>query len=197
MLLIELFKRLSHGSNYLLFVNWETFRALGVEQADYYDLIMKRVLFNGYSKENLQKCVDLLSVLKDPYELSYNMYFVFSNNLKVPDNKLLAIDLLKEKVKDLKEKLVKQKDSYEIENELNNSVLCVMNIYFSLFEIDIAIKYFNANYVEKNKEVKAYILLNELEDASLNEYWIREYEKNLGKIDYRDSLKEQYNKLKL
>lgn len=42
LLLIEIFKRLSIGSNRLLFINWETFRALGVAQSEYYNTIMKR-----------------------------------------------------------------------------------------------------------------------------------------------------------
>ena len=43
-LLIEIFKRLSIGSNRLLFVNWETFKALGVSQTEYYDTIINRII---------------------------------------------------------------------------------------------------------------------------------------------------------
>lgn len=46
------------------------------------------------------------------------------------------------------------------------------------------------------KEVKEYILLEMLETFEFYEEWVLEYEKHLGKIDYRDSLKEKYNEYK-
>ena len=91
---IEIFRRLSIGSNRLLFINWETFRALGVSQAEYYDTIMKRILYNGYTKENLEKCIDLLDVLKDPYDLSCCMFWIFMSNLKTINNKEISLELL-------------------------------------------------------------------------------------------------------
>ena len=35
-----------------------------------------------------------------------------------------------------------------------------------------------------------------MEEFSLYDEWILEYEKHLGKIDYRESLKEKYHELK-
>ena len=90
LLLIEIFKRLSKGSNILLFVNWETFNALGISQSDYYDTLMKRILYNGYSKEGLQRCIDLLNIEKDSYDY-YSMFQIFTFNLKTIDMKEDAI----------------------------------------------------------------------------------------------------------
>ena len=56
--------------NTLLFVNRETFSAIGVSQSDYYDVLMKRILSNGVSRVNILECIELLEILKDPYELS-------------------------------------------------------------------------------------------------------------------------------
>lgn len=86
------------------------------------------------------------------------------------------------------EEVVKEKINYFVE--------CIIDIYFDLQEINEGIKYFHKNYIEDDKEVKEYILLNYLDNLSLHEEWILEYEKNISKIDYRKSLKEKYKELK-
>ena len=197
-LLIEIFKRLSIGSNRLLFINWETFRALGVSQGKYYDTILKRILYNGYTKDNLEKCIDLLDVLKDPYELSYNMFWVFISNLKTINNKEMSLELLTDKVTALKVHLKGAKNShekYDITENINNYVECILEIYLTMNEYECAIAYFQKNYIKDNKEVKEYILLQKLEKLDLTKEWIKEYESN-NNIKFRDSIIEKYTKLK-
>lgn len=80
-LLIELFKRLNCGTFVLLFTNWNTFGASEIEQRDYYDVLIKRITFNGLTKEFLKECVDLISIDKDPN--GYSLFNVFINNLKL------------------------------------------------------------------------------------------------------------------
>ena len=198
MLLIEIFKRLSIGSNRLLFINWETFRALGVSQSDYYDNILKRILYNGYTKENLQKCIDFLDIVKDPYELSYDMFYTYISNLKTIDNKEVSIQLINEKIEDLKLKLKDEKNSrieYDLQELLNEYVECVTDIYFELEEIEKGIKFFHKNYIERSKEIKEYVLLNKLDVADLIDAWLKEYEQNMNKINFRESLKKRYEEL--
>lgn len=201
-LLIEIFKRLSTGSNTLLFVNWDTFRALGVSQDDYYDVIVKRILYNGYTKDSLKMCINLLGVLKDPEQLSYNMFEVFLNNLKTSFNKEDSIELIKYKIIELKEEL-KEKlkkttnyDTFYLEEKINDYVKLTMNIFISLGETEKGIKFFHSNYIESNKEIKEYVLLSELEAFNLIDEWIKEYEKNMGKVDFRDYLNERYKTYK-
>lgn len=196
-LLIKIFKRLSTGSNILLFSNWQTFRAIGIEQSEYYDVIIKRIIFDGYTNDNINECIKLLDVLKDPYELSISMYEAFVDNLKNIKAMLIATDLLTQKVIELKEKLNSAKDynrQYDITKDINDNVLCLLNIYIVMGEIDAGIKYYNKNYIESIREVKQYILLEYLMIHNLKEYWIREYERY--KIKYRESLVNTYNELK-
>lgn len=198
-LLIKIFKRLSIGSNRLLFINWETFRALGVSQAEYYDTIIKRILSNGYTEDNLKKCVELLDIDKDPYELSYDMFWTYISNLKTTNDKEKSIELMDIKIKELCLKIKNIKDSHNkfyIEKAINDYTECITEIYFILGESISGISYFSNNYIEDNKEVKEYILLEKLEQLDLLEEWINEYEKNINKIDFRDSLKEKYKKIK-
>lgn len=196
-LLIELFKRLSRGTSILLFTNWNTFGASGIEQRDYYDVLIKRITFNGLTKESLKECVDLISVDNDPN--GYSLFSAFINNLKTIDSINISIDLLKEKIISLKEELSNTKngtDSYYINKNIKGCILCIADLYFINKDIDKGIKYFKDNYYERFDEVKEYILLCELEDYGLYDEWIKEYESNIGKIDYRDTLIEKYNELK-
>lgn len=198
-LLIEIFKRLSIGSNTLLFINWETFRALGVSQASYYDAIIKRILSKGYSKENIQKCIELLEIPKDPYELSFDMFEIFISNLKIVDNRLTAIEFLDAKIKEFQLKLKSAKDyhqQYVLEEKIDNYTMCITNIYFILHEVDKGIDYFQKHCSEASEEVKEYIILEELEKFNLDDYWLKEYESKMKSIDFRDSLKKRYNVLK-
>ena len=72
----------------------------------------------------------------------------------------------------------------------------VNSIKEKLNETDKAIIAFNKIYIEKDKEIKAYVLLNLLKDNNLYKEYVREYEKNIKKIDYRKSLIEDYNLIK-
>ena len=197
-LLIEIFKRLSIGCSRLLFVNWDTFKALGVLQSEYYDIILKRILINGYSKDNLKKCIDLLNVNKDPNELSCSMFWVFISNLKLSDTKKISIEILDDKVKEMKLKLSDEKNfnsQYFLKEKVKDYVECITEIYFTLSEIKEGISYFNKNYIESDNEVKAYVLLCKFEELDLLNDWLEYYEKNKDKIKFRDSIKEKYNKL--
>lgn len=196
-LLIELFKRLSRGTSILLFTNWNTFGASGIEQRDYYDVLIKRITFNGFTKESLKECVDLISVDKVPN--GYSLFNVFINNLKTIDSINISIGLLKEKIISLKEELSNTKNdivSYYINKNIKDCILCIADLYFINKDIDKGIKYFKGNYYERSNEIKECILLCELEDYGLYDEWIKEYESNIGKIDYRNILIEKYNELK-
>lgn len=198
-LLIAIFKRLSIGSHRLLFCNWDTFKALGVCQSEYYDIIVKRILKNGYTEDNLIKCIKMLYFPKDFNELSSFMFGVFINNLEDNNVRSIALSLLEDGVKSLKIDLKKAKDyksKYNIENDINSFTQCILEIYILQNEYEKGIKYFKDNYEEDDNEIKEYILFRILDAYNLKDEWIKEYEKNIDLVDYRDSIKERYKKLK-
>ena len=198
-LLIELFNRLSKGSNTLLFINWETFKALGVSQSNYYEVIIKRILDNGYTIDNLERCINLLTVDSDPYELTYKMFKVLLNNLPTVDVKENVIKLIKNKIQELTLELKNAKDYHQefyLKELINNFVKLSSDILFSLHENTKAIAFIKENYIAKNIEVKEYIVLDKLYELNLITEWIKEYEDNINKVDLRNSLKEQYEELK-
>ncbi len=194
-LLSEIYKTLSYGSNYLMFSNWNTFGAIQVSQSDFLKNIVDRILYEGMSKENIKSCIDLLECKYDPQEYHENVLRTIESSLDTVDSKYLAIELFEEKVEKWKEKYNKNPD-YNNEKYLNDFVQCVVCLYFDLYEVNKGIKYFQKQYIYKLKEVKEYILLQIIEEYGFYKEWINEYEKNLGKISYRDSLKEKYKELK-
>lgn len=199
-LLKELFIILSHGSNYLLFTNWETFRAIQISQGEFLETIVKRKLSCGISKDNLKYCVDLLNVDYDPYGYYKDVFFSFRSCLKTVDLKYMIIEFLKDEANYWIEKgnalRKEKKNDFNEVTYTNYFVELITDIYFELLESDAGIKYFQKYYIERDPEIKEYILLNILENFNLYKEWIMEYESHLGKVDYRKSLKETYTKLK-
>ena len=201
-LLIELYELVSRGTNTLVFTNWDTFRALGVSQTEYFDMLLKRVLSTGESINNIKVCIDLLDNCKDPDVLDEFLINIFIDNLRTEESKLTAINLLDEKVVEVKEKIrslgkkYNHYDMYYLEEDNNLYVETVTRLYFSSFEVDESIKYYQKNYIHYNSEVKEYILLEILRELELYEDWIAEYERASKKIKLREELTKDYEKIK-
>ena len=201
-LLIELYELVSRGTNTLVFTNWDTFRALGVSQTEYFDMLLKRVLSTGESINNIKVCIDLLDNCKDPDVLDEFLINIFIDNLRTEESKLTAINLLDEKVVEVKEKIrslgkkYNHYDMYYLEEDNNLYVETVTRLYFSSFEVDEGIKYYQKNYIHYNSEVKEYILLEILRELELYEDWIAEYERASKKIKLREELTRDYEKIK-
>ena len=195
-LLRQIFEILSLGTHYLKFSNWDTFKAIQISQPDFFEIIVKRKLMEGFSKQNIAYCVDLLDVEKDPYIIFEDLLSVFISNLKTNDMKYIAIELIEEKIEAYYIKLQtlkkeKRKTYYVIES-INDFTKAAFYIYLGLYETETGIKFYHKYYIETDQEVKEYILLEILDEFKLDSIWIDEYEKKLGKIDYRDTLKEEY-----
>ena len=201
-LLIELYELVSRGTNTLVFTNWDTFRALGVSQTEYFDMLLKRVLSTGESINNIKVCIDLLDNCKDTDVLDEVLINIFIDNLRTEESKLTAINLLDEIVIKVKEKIrslgkkYNYHDMYYLEEDNNLYVETVTRLYFSSFEVDEGIKYYQKNYIHYNSEVKEYILLEILKGLELYEDWITEYERASKKIKLREELTKDYEKIK-
>ncbi len=201
-LLIELYELVSRGTNTLVFTNWDTFRALGVNQVEYLDMLYKRILSTGNYINNIKVCIDLLDNCKDPDIVDEFLINVFIDNLRTEESKLTAINLLDEKVVKVKEKIkslgkkCNYHDMYYLEEDNNLYVETVVRLYFSSFEVDEGIKYYQKNYIHYDREVKEYILLEILRELELYEDWITEYERASKKINLREELTKDYEKIK-
>ena len=194
-LLGELFEILSFGTNYLTFSSWNTFGAIQVSQSEFLENIVKRKLANGMTRENIKYCVELLNAKYDPQEYHRSILNSFESCFKTPDSRYLVIDLLKEQQTKWKEKYKKDKNYYNTEYT-NYFVECIVDIYFDLHEVKEGVSYFHKEYIESDKEIKEYILLRIMEELEMYKEWVVEYENNIGKINYRDTLKQKYKELK-
>ena len=198
-LLTKLYYLLSYGTNYLTFSSFNTFGALGVRQSEYLENIMKRKLILGAKEEIMKDCVNLIDTYYDPEISHIDMIYTFVSCLNTIDLKNMAIKVIEEKILDKKSKMSDKKSfnyNYELETMINYLTECALIIFIALYEVDNGIKFFHKYYIEKYIEVKEYILLEFLELEEKYDYWIKEYEKNMDKINYRDSLKEKYNEYK-
>ena len=197
-----IFKILSYGSCSLTFTNWETFRAVGISQDNFLDMIMQRKFAGAYSKDDLSFIVNLLKVDKDPYGWSDAFYGFFIDNLK--DKVMLedAISLLDEEIQNTKVKLKENEKKHYYTGEYNCKELIndfsetILKIYIKLDKTDLGIKYFQTNYIESQREIKEYVLLEILKDYELYSEYIKEYESKMNKIKFRESLQIDYKRIK-
>lgn len=194
-LLEELYFLLTYATNYLTFSSYNTFGALRVRQDEYLENVMSRKLILGVTKEIMESCVDLLDSYYDPNCYHILVLYSFISCLKTNDAKLLAIETLKNKIISKKEEL-KKYDIYEIKERINYFTECMFLIYIDLCEIEEGINNFKKFYLEQNKEILEYIIFDILEMESKYDWWIKEYEQNQEKINFRESIKEKYNNFK-
>lgn len=126
------------------------------------------------------------------------MYDKFINTINTDDINLSIkanyeeIDKLHSKLKSCQNSATK----YYIKENINYNAYTIFKLYLKLNQTDKAIIEVNKIYIEQDKEIKAYVLLNLLKDNKLYKEYVREYEKNIKKIDYRKSLIEDYSLIK-
>ena len=165
-------------------------------------MIMKRKLAGAYSKDDLSFIVKLLKVDKDPYGWSEAFYGFFIDNLK--DQVMLedAISLLDEEIQNTKVKLKEYEKKhyytgeYKCEELINDFSETILKIYIKLDKTDLGIKYFQTNYIESQREIKEYVLLNILKNYELYSEYIKEYESKMNKVEFRESLQIDYKRIK-
>lgn len=180
--LIDLFKVLSEGSTTLLFSNWNTFLAIHTEQSAYYDIIIKRVLKEGYDKKNLEILVDLLNVERDEYT---NLSIVLKNNMKTIDTKELLVDVLTSTYERDLSLIKKSRDykNFHYKEVYNEKVDIATIIYLELCEEKRAKKYFMTHYYEESVYFKKRSYLGFLRRYKIKEEFKKEFESLRDKLD--------------
>ena len=136
---------------------------------------------------------------KDPYSLDEKLIETLITNLPTIDTKIKVIDLLKKEVDELASLIAVEKDYHKRFNlkELHNLLVeGVFRTSISMHEVQNGILYYRKHDIEIDKEITEFKILEYLENKNLTKDWIKEYESTKDKIDYRDSIKEKYKKLK-
>jgi len=120
---------------------------------------------------------------------------------KTPHMKETAIQKCDELISHVQKNPPKKKSwnyNYLIQRKIENLAIFGFYCYWQLHEYDKAIHYFKKNFfMEKNKEIQLYVLLNLINETNQKNIWIREYELALKNgIQPRKKLVDQYDKLK-
>lgn len=201
-LLQKIYEMLSYACGYYIFRTDSPFGSVGMTQTGLLDLVIARKLAGDVSKESLRSAISMvINSTVDRQTLDSFLISVLVDNLKTPDLRESAIEQCFE-VKKEQEKVALSKKGrrggydYEYEERRNNLVEMVFRIYMDLKEYDRAISYFKGGYVEHNKEVALFVLLDLLNEYGLKEHWIREYNAAIEKgVSPRESLQEMYLEL--
>jgi len=202
-LLAKIYEMLSYGCNYYIFTSDNPFAAVGYEQPELLRLVLGKLFFSGVDRATMKEAVFLtLDSNVDRETLHIQLQYVLLNALKTADAKELAFEqcaAFREGYDDFqaaKERFrySTKYDDYRKEARGNNAVELYLIIKFSLHEYDDGIKYFWKNYIERDKEITLYILLDYyLSEEGFEDLWIREYERMVAKrVEPREYLQEEY-----
>jgi hypothetical protein len=199
-LLKQLYEMLCYACGRYIFSTDDPFRSVGILQTDLLDSIISRKLVKSISHESVRYAIELvINSDVDRETLHSDLILVLVKNFKSADSKEMAI----EQCKAFKEELAKPRPAatkqsrredwsdYQRKGKMNNLVETVFRLYVALCEYEEAIKYFNNNYKELNKEITLYVLLKLLFGYGLMEYWLKEYERAVKEgVKPRDGLQK-------
>lgn len=201
-LLVKLYEMLSYACGHYIFNTDNPFKSVAIGQTALLDTVITRKLGSGINKESVKSAIALvINSSVDRETLHSFLIIVLVENFKSPDSKEIAIEqcmalkaeMEKPKPNPSKKSWVSDSSNYEREDKINNLVETVFRLNIALCEYEEAIKYFNSNYIERDKEVSLYILLSLLLEYDLKEYWVGEYNRALKKgVKPREALQKTY-----
>lgn len=184
--LITLFKLLDYGTETLMFTTWDTFSSIGVPEVNYLNKLYDRILVTGKSEENLIRCAKLSLIHADRFTLYSDGISELNFHVDL-EEKIKLIEILNKEIENNK----KSEYKYTIESYYKG----LLYLYFSSDLIDAGIKCY-LNNVDEELEIKFYIILEVLENLGYVDKWVEIYEKYQKQVNYRESLKEEYEKYK-
>lgn len=199
-LLVNLYEMLSYACGHYIFSTEDPFRSVGIEQLVLLDAVISRKLSQGINNEAVKSVIEfVINSNVDRETLHSSLFKVLIKNLKSPDSKEMAIEQCVILVKELKRfKPVSSKkergdnsSAYQCKEIINYLVEMIFRLNMALCEYDEGITYFNANYIETDKEIALYILLRLILEYKLKDHWIREYSEAFSReIKPREALQK-------
>lgn len=205
-LLEKLYEMLCYACAYYIFNTEDPFKSVGIEQTTLLDIVIKRKLGHGITKESVKSVLALvINSTVDRKTLPSFLIDVMIENLQYPDSKEIAIEqgmalkaeLERKKTNPSKKSWNQRHYDYEREEKINNLVETVCRLYIELCEYEKAIKYYKQNYVERDSGASLFILLELLFEYDLKEQWLNVYDEAVKKgVKPRESLQRTYNYIK-
>lgn len=201
-LLREIYKRLSYGCGYYTFSSEDPFKAIGITQPDFYDMLVKRTFATGFTDENLKNMLeDAALVYLDRDTLQINLEAIYVKSLATSDLKYKSLEIIKEYVSSYEEKLKAEKKNSDNRFQLENNIeeMCETMLIISIFlcEPDAAVKYYWKHVKNYEKEIVLYRILDTIDQFGDDKLWLSVYEDGLKKkIKPRASLEKHFHELK-
>lgn len=175
----KLYDVLCYSCAYQLFTAYDAFESIGITQTEFFDVVLKAIEQVTEKPVFIEKGIDL--ILKSElnrYTLYSELMDVFISHLETTDMKYMLIEKCKIKRETVIKKGPDKKgwpDDYKYMDNLNNLTELVFRSYAGMYEINNAINYYKELYIEKDPEIKLYILVAYLlmqfgeKDAALHE----------------------------
>lgn len=200
----RIYEMLCYACHTYLFNSDNPFRAVGIQQSALLEKVISRMLEGGVSDECIKSAIELF-INKDIYrgELDLELVITVANQMKTTDVKEIAISQCKLIKKELIAGQAKGSkktshtyygdDKFRMTEKRNNLTKLIFMIYLNLYENEKAIKYFQSNYIERDKERTQAFLLHYLMQCECMPDWIKEYEQGLEKgMEFKESYQREY-----
>lgn len=200
-LLTDLYRLLCEACNYYLFSTDDPFRSVGWEQPDLFQLVVKKNLGLGYSRERIAALLlDAASGGLSRQALPIYQESVLIAEFKTSDVKYMAIEEAQKLIEERKNKLncLKKYDDqrYFLGETINELCGVILMIAVELAETASGIEYYFQNCERRDKEITLYCALEIVDWIEDDALWIKVYEYGLSKkIQPRDCLTRKYERL--
>ncbi|MEA3497185.1 MAG: hypothetical protein U9R42_14250 [Bacteroidota bacterium] len=159
-----LYETLTYACGYQIFSTYDSFESVGIEQADFFEQTIRIYRHSMSIEDFITKGINLVIDNElNRYTVYSELMEIFISYCQTPDMKELAVKELK-RLWEKKNKEVVRGSSwstnlYDKERKLNNYTEFAFRYYAHLFDFENAIKIYKTKYIEKDKEVKLYILI--------------------------------------
>lgn len=201
-LLVELYRLISDACNYDIFSTDDAFRSIGWKQEEFFQLVAKRVLGIGYTRENISRLILYASTGGLSAEsLHIDQQIVLLSELKTTDAKYMALEEVKKLIDENVGKLGGLKEyatrKYALEDTTNHLCDMVLMIHIVLAELEEGISYYFKANRQREREIILYKALSLAEWLDEDDIWIQIYEYGIKKnIKPRDNLVREYQERK-
>ncbi len=164
----ELYKLLCKACGVYLFNTEDPFSSVGIPQAEFLHQVL--ALRNRHMDKDLfvRKAIALAADgASSRWLYDSDVFFVVLEFLIIPDLKRSAIAVARELIAERKRACSKERDShkrFDIERSVNNLAKMAFHCYAQLSEFEEGIEFFNTHCIDKDEEVKLYVIVRSLAD---------------------------------
>ena len=217
LLLVEMYRMLSHACSYYIFSTEAPFSAVGYEQANLLDTVLAKLFSNGFTQDSIRLAIyTVLESNVDRETLHASLHYCLLRCLKTAEAKQIALEECIYYVDNYMDSHMSPYSSrrflisygsdsigrFRADEAIGQCAELYLLITIGLHVCDQGVKFFKKYYPSKNnKEVGLYVLLRILgsyidDDDEMVDIWISVYEKAItAGIIPRDELVIAYREI--